>query len=543
MVQNFDYKRGQQSDNTAPVTLQDLSTSISGPNLVAAMFLPGFGLRVFAELATISYQTYRELAPVPTCGHVNIRGIAKGPRWVAGSIVFIYFDKHAILDILDYHKTSANARGTSSNIPDMHVLDQRLAMLAALAGDLGGKLKAMEKRTANMISNVHGASEADGLLSLPGPIGTGMSDVFRALGAGTQATTEAAPPLEQSAIQQEIDETLIEIKRAAEITQGSQAGLDYDRWKRFSRMMSPDALPPFNVLLFGANEAGIAVRAGIYNIHIQTDGATMSVEDLVTEGVCQYMALAVDPIDPAIGSMARHTVKEIQQALSPADVNKRLHSFARSSETIAQYIDLTQGRAGLSPEIRANPDSAIKFDGRDFDVLVVDEGTPNAHVAIKFAAQTPSNSSILDRDLFPDVGVVWYWLMITPGAQHIDYDNVVQIVEPDDDNIAVRTGFVNNTEGKKVKALVIKIEPDQALEGDSNGVYDPTANANLNLSFETLDNLVRESEDVTDPDRPAYRVQTGFKVKAVTADSVPGEETLVEGFSNTHSTIQILKAG
>lgn len=57
--------------------------------------------RKLAEASTISYSSFRENKPVRGLGQTNIKGITKGPRTIAGSIIFIVFDRAVMKDLLD----------------------------------------------------------------------------------------------------------------------------------------------------------------------------------------------------------------------------------------------------------------------------------------------------------------------------------------------------------------------------------------------------------------------------------------------------------
>lgn len=58
--------------------------------------------KVLAELQTISYSIYRGKTPVRHLGSVYARGFVRGPRTIAGSMVFTMFHQHALTDILEF---------------------------------------------------------------------------------------------------------------------------------------------------------------------------------------------------------------------------------------------------------------------------------------------------------------------------------------------------------------------------------------------------------------------------------------------------------
>jgi hypothetical protein len=54
----------------------------------------------FAEIQAISYSVTREKAPVYTMGSPDPRAFSRNKRGVAGSLVWINFDRHALLNII-----------------------------------------------------------------------------------------------------------------------------------------------------------------------------------------------------------------------------------------------------------------------------------------------------------------------------------------------------------------------------------------------------------------------------------------------------------
>lgn len=57
-----------------------------------------------------------------------------------------------------------------------------------------------------------------------------------------------------------------------------------------------DQLPPFDVTLLFANEVGDISYMVLYGVEIVNEGQTMSIQDLLTENVVQYVARDIDPL-------------------------------------------------------------------------------------------------------------------------------------------------------------------------------------------------------------------------------------------------------
>lgn len=56
-----------------------------------------FANKVVADLQAISYSITREKAPVYTMGSADPRSFSRGKRGIAGTLIFIVFDRHTIL--------------------------------------------------------------------------------------------------------------------------------------------------------------------------------------------------------------------------------------------------------------------------------------------------------------------------------------------------------------------------------------------------------------------------------------------------------------
>jgi len=77
----------QQSDYTKA------NNSFSGSDIKGV-----FGGKSFAELQAISYAITREKAPIYTMGQVDPRSFSRNKRAIAGTIIFVSFDRNALLE-------------------------------------------------------------------------------------------------------------------------------------------------------------------------------------------------------------------------------------------------------------------------------------------------------------------------------------------------------------------------------------------------------------------------------------------------------------
>lgn len=69
--------------------------SFSGVDMVVT-----FGGKILGELQGISYTIQREKAPIYSMGEADPRSFSRGKRGIAGSIVFVVFDRSALLEVM-----------------------------------------------------------------------------------------------------------------------------------------------------------------------------------------------------------------------------------------------------------------------------------------------------------------------------------------------------------------------------------------------------------------------------------------------------------
>lgn len=62
------------------------------------------------------------------------------------------------------------------------------------------------------------------------------------------------------------------------------------------RPITVDQIPPFHIVLLFASEYNVLSFMNIYNVEVVNEGQTMSVEDLITENVCQFVATHIAPL-------------------------------------------------------------------------------------------------------------------------------------------------------------------------------------------------------------------------------------------------------
>jgi hypothetical protein len=204
------------------------NNSFSGVDIKAT-----FGNRTIGELQALSYSITREKAPIYTMGSANPRAFARGKRGIAGTLIFIVFDRHAILEELRELKFQ-------SDRDDLH------------PGFEGQETGALQFD----LTSDSGRTPAS-------PIGGGI----------------AASPAYQTGQQQEL----------------AVVGSVFDD-QVVAHAWYADQIPGFDITITGANEYGAVMAMKIFGVELLNEGMGVSIDDLVSEMQYTYVAREVMPI-------------------------------------------------------------------------------------------------------------------------------------------------------------------------------------------------------------------------------------------------------
>lgn len=99
--------------------------SFAGVDIVAQIIIPNEPKPLtIGELQTISYSIHRENKPVRTIGRVNPRGFVRGPRTIAGSLIFTVFSGYAFYRLQQYQNLINSS--SASNYQVMYPLADML---------------------------------------------------------------------------------------------------------------------------------------------------------------------------------------------------------------------------------------------------------------------------------------------------------------------------------------------------------------------------------------------------------------------------------
>jgi hypothetical protein len=97
---------------------KSVSTSFSGADIVTTITPIGGSPIVFGELQTVSYSIYRPTTPVYALGRIDPKGMVRGQRTIAGSLIFTVFDRHVLQEVMNAYVNPVNSNGTYSMTQD-----------------------------------------------------------------------------------------------------------------------------------------------------------------------------------------------------------------------------------------------------------------------------------------------------------------------------------------------------------------------------------------------------------------------------------------
>jgi hypothetical protein len=87
--------KGLAPSGSSSASFQKTYNSFSGVDMVVT-----FGGKILGELQGISYTVQREKAPIYSMGEADPRSFSRSKRGIAGSMVFVVFDRSALLEAM-----------------------------------------------------------------------------------------------------------------------------------------------------------------------------------------------------------------------------------------------------------------------------------------------------------------------------------------------------------------------------------------------------------------------------------------------------------
>jgi hypothetical protein len=133
----------------------------------------------------------------------------------------------------------------------------------------------------------------------------------------------------------------------------------YDADDQF-RAAIKDQLPPLDMTILFANEYGALSRMGLFGVEFVSEGQTMSIEDIILEDVCQFVARDVDPMTPVLNDQGipyNVLMSNYNQAVAAQRSTGPL-TVLRASDLRGSEWDIQEGKSSAAVDRflrRSNP--------------------------------------------------------------------------------------------------------------------------------------------------------------------------------------------
>lgn len=207
-------------------------STFSGADIAAT-----FNGRVIGELQGISYTIMREIAPVYTMSSADPRSFSKGKRGIQGDMVFVQFDRDALLEEMKKEYATGKPR----------MLYQ------------------------TFVANANGTG-ANGAIGLEGQILNGLKSKNDGYGVETW------------------DEQM------TQLGYGQTNEFNADNLTDFFVPEYTDQLMPFNITITMANESGSRAGMEIYGVQMQSEGSGYSIDDIISAKAYKFVARKIKPV-------------------------------------------------------------------------------------------------------------------------------------------------------------------------------------------------------------------------------------------------------
>jgi hypothetical protein len=212
-------------------------SSFAGSDIVAT-----FNGRLIGELQAITYSVAREVAPIYTMGSADARSFSRGKRGISGSLVFVQFDRDALLDEMK--------KNYDNKAPQM----MRYQSFAGNANGIGsGGQVGLEEQILNGLKATRGTSTGYGI------------------------------------------ETWDE--KMTELGYGATNNFNADNLTDFYVPEYADQLMPFNITITMANEFGQRAGMELYGIQLLNEGSGFSIDDVITAKAYTFVARKIKGVE------------------------------------------------------------------------------------------------------------------------------------------------------------------------------------------------------------------------------------------------------
>lgn len=121
--------------NQRVVILQNSLDALNDEHARLLALNPQFSTKVLAEIQTLSLSSHREKFPVRALGSTYPKGFTRGPRTIAGTMIFTVFDTNVLEQFLESHPADFDMHNSTSTA----IIDQipPFDITVAFANELG----------------------------------------------------------------------------------------------------------------------------------------------------------------------------------------------------------------------------------------------------------------------------------------------------------------------------------------------------------------------------------------------------------------------
>jgi hypothetical protein len=233
-------------------------TSFSGADALAT-----FNGRVVGELQAITVNCQREKGPIYVMGNANPISFSRGKRGIAGNLVFVMFDRDALLEEME------NVARASGKIPQYTTAGNQITMTQA-------------------------------------PSVVGANGLYTGLPLNSQYNSLAT-----------IVQTNL-ANQAAQANVNSPGFVQLHGEKPGEIWEYEDQIPPFDITITLANEYGSAAFIKIEQAEILNEGLGISIDDINLERACTFVAKGVSRLRRGFNTSGGiDTAAPIGQSVAP----------------------------------------------------------------------------------------------------------------------------------------------------------------------------------------------------------------------------------
>lgn len=96
-------------------------TTFSGADIIPVIQTEGGKAIVIGDIQTLSYSVFRPTAPVFALGRIGAKGVVRGARTIAGTLIFTVFDRHVLYEV--FQQVNADGKKNAQKSDELPPFD------------------------------------------------------------------------------------------------------------------------------------------------------------------------------------------------------------------------------------------------------------------------------------------------------------------------------------------------------------------------------------------------------------------------------------